>query len=86
MNAYRHNQEQQMSKHTGRIENWRLHTIGKHTVVLGTVFEDTKGRWPDGFYIRTSSITKVQGGYKEGSTVTTMNSTYLLGRKKAEET
>lgn len=69
---------------TARLENWRLDGFG-FDIIWGEIYDDSKGRFPDGTTIHTSSIP----GYKEkakkfkkGDRVQTLNSVYLLGNKK----
>lgn len=68
---------------TATLENWidnRVeNTHDNYTIVTGEVYNDTKNRFPDGILIHTSYV--VSGDLLEGSTITTRNSTYLLGKR-----
>lgn len=71
-----------MEKVTGRIENWSTH----HTLnfIAGHIYDDIHQRWVDGTYILTSNIKGLHNvELKEGDTVVTTNSTYLLGKPHA---
>ena len=64
---------------TATLENWMENTHDNYTIVTGEVYNDTKNRFPDGILIHTSYV--VSGDLLEGSTITTRNSTYLLGKR-----
>ncbi len=69
---------------TGRLENWTYDLVWK--VLLGDIYEDTKGRFQDGLWIHTSVLKHTKEeikAFKEGDVVTTKYSTYLLGKKGA---
>jgi len=66
-----------MEEVNGTLEDWLYDkNIG---VVWGYIYGDTKGRFPDGTHIHTSSI-KPTGKLVEGFVVTTRNSSYKLGK------
>ena len=50
-----------------------LFSDGYHKVFTGNVYGDTKGRWTDGRFIRTSPVVKV-----EGDLIYTENSVYQM--------
>lgn len=68
---------------TGYLENWYYDE--KNHVIWGRLVGDTKKRWHDGAVIHTSNLRlskdKAQD-LKDGDTVNTLNSTYVLGSKK----
>lgn len=68
---------------TGRLEFWEQQDYGFFTIVAGYIYDDINQRWKDNTKIYTSSV--IEGDYKEGGYITTMNSYYLLGRSKHEE-
>jgi len=49
-------------------------------IVYANIFNDTRGRFLDSAEIYTSNI--VSGELKEGCIITTLNSTYLLGKER----
>lgn len=70
-----------MSKqHKGTIQNW--YVMGK--LVVGNLFNDPTERFPDGAFIHTSDIVKID---EENALLETNNSIYSLGVKdvKAQE-
>lgn len=60
---------------TGRLESWQV-SAGR---ILGKIYNDSKGRFEDGKVVITSTINEEGEELKEGSVVTTKNSTYVLG-------
>jgi hypothetical protein len=58
------------------LRQWAFHYRLGLTVCVGRVFNDRKGRWPDGYAIATSEVTS--GALEEGSVITTLHSRYLL--------
>ena len=74
--------KQKASEITGRLEDWyAYHYCGTHMVLWGRVFDDIKERFQDGLMIHTSAIECDDvSSFHEGDVVTTLNSTYLLGR------
>ncbi|WP_205479534.1 hypothetical protein [Sphingomonas arenae] len=58
------------------LRNWALVRVGAAMVAVGRVFSDSKGRWPDGHMIRTSSV--IDGVGQEGEVISTLNTRYLL--------
>lgn len=70
-----------MPEVTGRLESW--YWDNTYNIVWGYLFDDVRGRWRDGEHIHTSNITShKQDTTKEGDVVTTLNSTYLLGKQR----
>lgn len=74
-------------KVTGIIHNWfvQLHEGTDYYIILGDIYSDIHGRFPDGKYIHTSHILEADHPAKSLKTkdiVATMNSTYFLGRPK----
>lgn len=67
-------------KVTGRLEGWHIDNIFP-TIIWGYIYSDHKKRFSDGTRIHTSHIITPPELWKEGATVTTLNSTYLLGKK-----
>ena len=75
--------EKKMKEVTGRIENWSYNK--KQNVIVGDLYDDIHGRWKDGQFIQTSSLLPMSmqvSSPREGVKVSTLNSTYLLGKKK----
>ncbi len=66
-----------VNKPVGRLENWSYKE--GDLLVWGNVYDDTKGRFEDGSYIHTSQIVHLD---IEGGHVRTLNSLYLLGKRK----
>jgi hypothetical protein len=67
---------------TGELRNWKWDK--NHSIIWGHVYNDARKRFPDGTWIHTSWIDKAQfANVKEGDTVKTLNSEYLL-RNKAD--
>ena len=68
------------NKPTARLEHW--YWDKHHNIIYGYIYEDTRDRWWDGARIHTSLITShTKGHAAEGDIVTTLNSTYLLGKE-----
>ncbi len=68
---------------TGRIENWSYNK--KQNVIVGEIYDDINNRWEDGQFIQTSSLLPMSmqvSSPKEGVAISTLNSRYLLGKKK----
>jgi hypothetical protein len=68
------------------IESWKRIVDKKDVVIIGNVYGDS--RWPDGTMIRTSALLPMSMQAhtpKEGYTINTLNSTYLLGKPFAKE-
>ena len=64
---------------TGRLEQWSgIGSAG--SVLYGQIYNDSKGRFDDGTFVRTSFLSE---NYElgEGLVVKTKNSAYLLGRQ-----
>ncbi len=61
---------------TGRLENWRRLPTAIGDIVFGDVFEDAKGRFPDGSTIRTSPVVSTTGDL-----LFTTYSIYRLGKE-----
>lgn len=68
---------------TGRLENWSWDPIFR--VIWGHLYDDVHRRWGDGQYIHTSNVTSHdRSNTVEGVIISTLNSTYLLGRPGIE--
>lgn len=64
---------------TARLENWVRDPIFR--IIWGNVYDDSRGRFPDGTLIHTSDIdVKELSNASEGECVDTLNSRYLLGK------
>ncbi|MGV1754750.1 hypothetical protein [Agrobacterium sp. CG674] len=63
---------------TAVIKNARFFDIGQKQVVMGQIYDDARGRFPDGHQINTSEVLDVKGDI-----VTTKNSTYRIERRAA---
>ena len=68
----------------GVIQDWVVDTYRStgFYVARGTIVGDTKGRWEDGHWIRTSAIMSSVVNLKEGDIIQTRNSNYILGRER----
>jgi len=64
---------------TARLEEWWYDELNH--IYWGNVYDDIRERWWEGARIHTSRVKKGQSNLKEGDTVNTLNSTYLLGKK-----
>lgn len=68
-----------MSKITGRLEGWYLSDcLDEGYYLNGFIHEDSKGRWPDGTFIHTSTFPRRE--CEEGDVIMTRYSSYLLGK------
>ena len=75
-----------MTKITGRLEYWVYDPLWN--VVWGNVYDDIHKRFKDGSWIHTSGIPdgrETNPTLKEGDTIKTLNSTYLLGKPREEK-
>lgn len=64
---------------TGRLENWVIDDY--NCIIWGDIYDDIALRWCDAQPIHTSFIKGLKDmNLKEGDIVTTLNSTYLLGK------
>ncbi len=68
------------------ITDWRIVKFDdKYPVLLGTIFDDKKHRFADGYWFRSSVITgpmkKGEVEAKQGTIITTLNSRYLLDKE-----
>ena len=62
----------------GKIENWDIHG----TRIVGNIVHDRRGRFSDGEFMYTSTVPDCDlYNLKEGDTIQTRNSQYLLGKK-----
>jgi len=69
---------------TGRLENWSYDHINH--VMWGNLFDDAKERFREGAYIHTSNLRHPKKTeFKQGMTINTMNSSYLLGEPWSEK-
>lgn len=65
------------------LEQWFYNK--KHNTIVGLIYNDVRGRWPDGTLIETSKLRPMSmqvSSPKEGVEIFTLNSTYLLGVHK----
>lgn len=62
---------------TGNLENWYVVKYPKGSVLIGHIYNDSKGRFVDGTEVQTSKILKVKDGL-----VYTRNSIYKLGKER----
>jgi len=78
-----------MEEITGRLESWAWMPLSRGTYwIVGHIYGDTKGRFPDGTYIHTSPIISKHfpaEELKRGSVVATTYSKYLLGENFADQ-
>ena len=71
-----------MSFHA-RIENWAYDK--KSNTIVGDIYDDIHERWTNGTFIQTSKLKPMSmqlSSPKEGVVVATLNSQYMLGKKK----
>ena len=61
---------------TATIKNARFLDIGGRQIVGGQIYDDVRGRWPDGTTIYTSSIQDI-----EDDIVITRNSRYRIEKR-----
>ena len=61
-----------------RLENWRIIDYGNFKIAWGNCYDDEKGRFRNGDYIRTSVILSFN---PEARTIQTRNTLYKLGIK-----
>jgi hypothetical protein len=47
---------------TAELRNWSRETVHGIALIVGDVYGDSKGRWKDGTYIRTSNLLGVTEG------------------------
>lgn len=72
---------------TGVIENWQpikhpSHLSGiSSTHIYGDIYDDIKGRFPDGGWILTTAVLN-SDEIKEGGVIQTRNSVYKLGKMR----
>jgi hypothetical protein len=68
--------------YTARLENWGVTDKGH---VFGNVYDDKKGRFEDGKFIKTTpshvDVDMELGDLEPGSLVSTKTSIYILGEK-----
>lgn len=70
-------------KITGRLENWAYNS--KSNTIVGEIYNDANGRFRDGSQIQTSRLKPMSvqvSTPKEGVVMETLNSSYLLGKRK----
>lgn len=58
-------------KITAKLKNARYHESATGDCFSGEIYGDTRKRWPDGTFVRTSVVKSV-----DGNIVTTRNSVY----------
>ena len=66
-----------MQHYDAELRAWALYRYRGFVVVVGNVYADKKGRFPDGRMIQTSPLLTI-GAARNGSVVATLNSRYLL--------
>jgi hypothetical protein len=59
------------------LENWFLRDVGAGMIAFGDIYNDP--RFPDGSFVRTSLIKKIDG---KDETLETQNTVYTLGKEK----
>ena len=64
---------------TGTLENWSRYE-GLALCLRGNLYEDSKERWQEGTFIRTSMLAPQDQELYEGAIITTRNSIYKLGK------
>lgn len=73
-------------RHTAELRNWHqvIGANGTQGIFWGRVYNDRRGRWPDGRRIHTSVVTVLidHGLYY---TAVTLNSTYRLPKKDCSD-
>lgn len=72
------------TKVTAGLKNWKQVTYCGVQVVTGYIYGDTKQRWPDGTFIRSSFLQDQSVVLKQGDTAITNNSAYFLGAPAEE--
>ena len=60
------------------LKNWQLRRIGNSVVAVGEIYNDGKGRFTDGAFVRTSRI--VLADFERGI-IQTKNSVYRLEKE-----
>lgn len=70
-----------MSVPTARLESWIYDSQRK--IFWGYIYDDVRKRFRDGTYIHTSFCPSPQA--RGGDTISTLNSTYLLGKPFGEK-
>lgn len=65
---------------TATLEGWRYDPV--HQVFWGYIYDDVRKRFRDGTYVHTSHCPIPDA--KRGDTISTLNSTYLLGQPFGE--
>ena len=65
----------------GLIQNWQPIFGG----IVGTIYNDRKKRFEDGYTILTSTVEGGNSNLKEGDTIITRNSSYMLGSPQRKE-
>jgi len=69
--------------HDAILDDWFLCCATSTSLIVGTVRDDAKGRWPDGTTIHTSPL-QTDTVVGEGVVVHTLRTAYLLGRQKQD--
>jgi hypothetical protein len=62
---------------TGTLENWAWSNVYTESL-QGDIYFDVRGRWSDGTFIFTSTVTEIN---EEEGWAKTLNSKYKLGKK-----
>lgn len=63
--------------YNAELRDWIVYETQGFVVAAGRIYNDGKGRWPDGRLIQTSVLITPSAA-KAGNVVATMNSRYLL--------
>lgn len=72
-----------MQQYDAELRAWALYRYQGFVVIVGQIYGDKKGRFPDGKMIQTSPLL-TPGVARNGNVVATLNSHYLLvGPKRA---
>lgn len=60
------------------LKEWWIVTFLDGIAVVGQIYGDTKGRFPDGRWIMTSKVVSSRPRVASGNVIRTRNSRYLL--------
>lgn len=60
------------------LREWAIVSFTFERSLVGRIYDDRKGRFPDGRWIITSAVTTPLGRVASGNVVRTRNSRYLL--------
>lgn len=68
-----------MNNITAELRSWSRESFGKKKFLMGKIYGDTKGRWPDGTRIHTSYLVNEEDA-GDDIVFTTRNSIYRCPR------